>query len=138
MHQKQAVILLSDDDAEDQEILEESILTLAPQTTIRTVGNGQQVIDFLESCTDTELPALIVLDYKMPILNAVEVLEYTKGVQRYISIPKVVWSSSDRPEHVKKCIDRGALEYFVKPNKVNDLDSIAAAMLRIGNIKVAS
>jgi CheY-like chemotaxis protein len=131
MSGKDVLILLADDDDEDKEILEESILTLAPQADIRTVNNGQQVIEYLDGCGDKDLPTLIVLDYKMPILNAVEVLERMSNVTRYDPIPKVVWSSSRQPEHVKKCMDNGAVDYFIKPNRVSDLDNIAAAILSI-------
>lgn len=129
MPEKHKVILLADDDTEDQEILEESILMLAPKTDIRTVNNGQQVIDYLATCGEMGLPCLIILDYKMPILNAVEVLERISRNRQYESIPKVVWSSSQQPDHVKQCIDNGASNYFVKPNKAAELTSMTKTML---------
>jgi Response regulator containing CheY-like receiver, AAA-type ATPase, and DNA-binding domains len=131
MTKKTKIILLADDDMEDQEILEDAILQLEPITEVRIVANGQQVIEFLQNCTDTDLPSLIILDYKMPILNAAEVLERIHPNARFQTIPKVVWSSSKQPEHVQVCIDKGAVNYFVKPNKINDLRQIVSQMLAI-------
>jgi CheY-like chemotaxis protein len=135
MTKKTKIILLADDDIEDQEILEDAILQLEPVTEVRIVANGQQVIEFLQNCTDTDLPSLIILDYKMPILNAAEVLERIHPNARFQPIPKVVWSSSRQPEHVKNCMDKGAVNYFVKPNKITDLQLIAREMLDISNDK---
>lgn len=133
MSNKTKIILLADDDVEDQEILEDAILQLDPVTDVRIVANGQQVIEFLQNCPDVDLPSLIILDYKMPILNAAEVLERIHPNKRFQPIPKVVWSSSKQPEHVKNCIDKGAVSYFVKPNKMTDLAIIAKQMLAISN-----
>jgi CheY-like chemotaxis protein len=131
MSDKTKIILLADDDVEDQEILEDAILQQDPVTDVRIVANGQQVIDFLHNCSDIDLPSLIILDYKMPILNAAEVLERIHQIARYQPIPKVVWSSSKQPEHVKNCMDKGAVNYFVKPNKINDLQLMVQQMLAI-------
>ena len=131
MSQKTKIILLADDDVEDQEILEDAILQQESVTEVRTVVNGQQVIEFLHNCSDIDLPSLIILDYKMPILNAAEVLERIHQVGRFNGIPKVVWSSSKQPEHVKNCMDKGAINYFVKPNRINDLELMVKQMLAI-------
>ena len=130
---KAKIILLADDDIEDQEILEDAIRNIEPVTDIRLVANGQQVIEFLHNCRDIDLPSLIILDYKMPILNAAEVLDRIYHNVRFQAIPKVVWSSSRQPEHVKNCLDKGASNYFVKPNKINDLRAIVKQMLELSN-----
>lgn len=122
-------ILLADDDPEDQEILEEEILKLEPSAKLLKVDSGKEALDYLLTCSDNGLPCLIVLDYSMPVLNAAEVLEKISGLPRLMDIPKVVWSSSRQPEHVKLCMDRGAMGYFIKPNKMSELTVIARKML---------
>jgi CheY-like chemotaxis protein len=123
------IILLADDDPEDQEILEEEILKLEPSVKLRKVGSGKEALDYLLNCSDGNLPCLIILDYAMPVLNAAEVLGEIATKDRFENIPKVVWSSSKQPEHVKSCIDKGAIGYFAKPNKMAELKSIARQML---------
>lgn len=129
MDVKPKKILLADDDPEDQEILEDAIRQLEPVAEMHMVENGKEVLEFLEHCSDRELPELIILDYKMPVLNAVEVLEHINQASRLKSIPKVVWSSSRQPEHVQNCMEKGAASYFVKPNKLSELTKIAEQML---------
>ena len=124
-------ILLADDDAEDQEILKDALLTAESNLTVDSVFNGGVVITFLNACNDSRLPCLIVLDYKMPLLNAEEVLAILGGNARYKNIPKVVWSTSGQPEHIEKCINKGAARYFVKPASGAEARLVAGEMIKI-------
>ncbi len=121
MAEKLKYILLADDDTEDQDILKTAIEDADPLTRVQTVLDGMRAVKHLANCADTELPCLIILDYKMPLLNAAEVLEKLFGDARYRAIPKVVWSTSMQPEHIKQCLDKGAVQYFAKPNKASEL-----------------
>lgn len=125
------IILLADDDPEDQEILEEAIKKLEPSVALIKVDSGKQAVEYLLTCPAAELPCLIILDYSMPVYNASEVLDHANEQPRLQSIPKVVWSSSKQPEYVMACKQRGALEYFAKPNKMSELTSMAKHMLSL-------
>jgi len=125
------IIFLADDDPEDQEILKDAILQQEPSADIHSVMNGQQAVDYLVNCAEDRLPSLLIFDYKMPILNAVEVLERIKHIPQLRAIPKVVWSTSNQEEHVRLCKENGALLYFVKPTKTEELNKIASQMLAL-------
>jgi CheY-like chemotaxis protein len=129
MTENSKIILLADDDPEDQELLEDEILMLEASASIQKADSGKEAVDYLLTCSDYNLPCLIVLDYAMPVLNAAEVLERIAGEARLQHIPRVVWSSSRQPEHVRSCMDKGALAYFVKPNKMAELQEIARKMM---------
>jgi len=131
MPEKSKVILLADDDPEDQEILEDAITKLDATVEMHKVDGGKQAVDYLLSCPEDKLPSLIILDYAMPVFNAAEVLENIRHKPFLHSIPKVVWSSSRQPEHVNPCLEKGALRYFPKPNKMSELTEIAKQMLAI-------
>ena len=122
-------ILLADDDLEDQDMLVDALQRVDVSLHIDTVSNGKQVLDYLSSCQKDDLPCLIILDYKMPILNAAEVLEKMMEEQQYVVIPKIVWSTSRQEEHMTRCLKAGASQYFIKPNDVAELKSIAAGMV---------
>lgn len=119
--------LLADDDSDDQEILMEAILQEQPDTEINTVFNGQKVLDYLAERVPAEWPSLIILDYKMPVMNAREVLEQIQDIK----IPKVVWSTSNQPEHMYLCEQLGAVKYFIKPNNRPELNAIVHELFRI-------
>jgi CheY-like chemotaxis protein len=128
---KTTCILLADDDPEDQDILKEYLLKEDPSLWIHCVLNGKEAVSWLEECPDEELPSLIILDYKMPLLNGIETLEQLNDVPRYLFIPKVIWSTSVLMEHKKLCLEKGAIAYFSKPVRPGDLISLAREMLKI-------
>jgi CheY-like chemotaxis protein len=124
-------ILLADDDGDDQDLLTESILQHRPSVLIKTVNNGPQVLAWLDECPDEQLPAMLILDYKMPILNAVQVLDELNANTRYTDLPKVVWSTSSNRNHIDECLRKGALKYFPKPNSVTELTVITETILSL-------
>ena len=70
---------------------------------------------------ETALPCLILLDYNMPELNGEEILKKINMNDRFINIPKIVWSTSNSNDYRERCIDAGAVEYFVKPSTIQSL-----------------
>jgi CheY-like chemotaxis protein len=129
MQSNNLTILAADDDLEDLELIEDAILNAEPGARLFKVTNGNEVIKYLSSRTDNDLPCLIILDYNMPELNGSQLLSIISRQPRYNSIPKVILSTSNAPFHVQECIKNGATEYFVKPDNMKDLYSIARRML---------
>lgn len=121
-------ILLADDDAEDLELIGDTILAIEPATRLHTVANGKAVLDYLNNLEDIELPNLIILDYNMPELNGSQVLSEMKH-PRYELIPKIVLSTSNAPVHMHECKMNGAAGYFVKPNTMSGLNEIVGKIL---------
>lgn len=124
-------ILVADDDPDDQEMFTERFLRLNPHCRVELVGNGQEALSFLRERFPNDLPGLIVVDYKMPILTGYDFLLAVKGDPRFQSIPKVVWSTSNNQEYVDQCLGNGAKGYFVKPNNITELDLIIGEISRM-------
>ncbi len=124
-------ILLADDDPEDQELLKEALMQKQPNTDVASVWNGQELLSYLETCPDETLPCLILLDYKMPVLNGPEALDRLKDDTSYASIPKDVWSTSSQQQYVDTCLGKGATRFFTKPNNPGDLHKIATQLLAL-------
>lgn len=124
-------ILLADDDFEDQELLKESLLEQEPAARIDMVWNGQEVLSYLSKCQEDGLPQLLILDFQMPILSALDILDRLQQEPRYDAIHKVVWSTSTQPEHIEKCLKKGAIRYFPKPNNKDELNALAGSVLAL-------
>jgi CheY-like chemotaxis protein len=122
-------ILLADDDEEDLELIEDAILSVVPSATVDKHTNGKDVMESLLKSDDGDLPCLIILDYNMPELNGSQLLVQMAKSQLYENIPKVVLSTSAAPVHIYECMANGAVEYFVKPNDMEALKSVAKKML---------
>ena len=121
-------ILLADDDPDDRDSLIHSFLQQNPGVRVVSFGDGRDLVSFLLACPDDELPVLILMDYKMPYVTAAEILETLAADPRYDGIPKLVWSTSGRAEYVDRCVQRGASQYFTKPNSLPELASIVERM----------
>jgi len=124
-------ILLADDDPEDRDSLIHPFQQQNPGVRVVSFGDGMELLSFLESCPDTELPVLILMDYKMPYVTAADILERLASDPRYTNIPKLVWSTSGRAEYVNRCVLYGASQYFTKPNSLPELASIVERMTRV-------
>jgi len=122
-------ILIADDDQEDLELLGEALRNTGSQLELTTVLNGSAALQVLRSAEDDNLPALIVLDYSMPLMSGLDVLKVICNDSRYERIPVVILSTSNSPAHIEECKNHGALEYFVKPKSIPELDLIAQKLI---------
>jgi CheY-like chemotaxis protein len=127
--QKKRIILVADDDSDDQELLEEAIREIAPDTKAAKVWNGKEALEYLENCSGDNLPCAIVLDYSMPIMNGAEVLAILYKNPRFGAIPKFIWSTSSATIHIQECMNNGAINYFVKPDSPDKLHAVVEEIL---------
>jgi len=122
---KKLSFLLADDDRDDREFFEEAMLQIVPQAVIKIVNDGRQAIDYLDNCPDDALPCAIILDYNMPHMNGPQVLDWVCKQPRFNGIDKFIWSTSDQQEYIDICLEKGVVEYFVKPNQEAGIRDIA-------------
>lgn len=90
MNKARKIILYADDDVDDQELFKEAFHRIDAAIDIRIASGGEECLTLLSSLTDQELPSLIVLDYNMPDLTGLEVVERLCSDKRYQYIPKVI------------------------------------------------
>ena len=114
-------ILLGEDDLDDEELLKELFSSVDPSFSLTFINNGKRLVDYLGTVTDDRLPCLIVLDYNMPELNGEQILNELKKNSKYDHIPKIIWSTSQGDTYRTRCLEAGASDYIIKPDKVSDL-----------------
>lgn len=124
-------ILLGEDDPEDQEMLTEVFSSIDNSFILLYVNNGKEVLSALGKLHDNQMPCLIVLDYNMPGLNGADILKELKVNEKYVPIPKIVWSTSRSEKFKKLCMELGAADYVIKPSNNEELENIARYMLSI-------
>jgi CheY-like chemotaxis protein len=131
MEKRLPYILVADDDPDDQQLFAELFLEQNPNAKIIFVNDGQEALTYLEGCDPDGLPLLIMLDYKMPVLTGADVLIIIEKDTRYQHIPKIVWSTSNRPEYAGRCFQHGAEQYFTKPNDMGEMEKIIGYLSRL-------
>ncbi len=122
-------IFLAEDDVDDQELLIEALTIQAGSLKVHTATNGKKAALFLDTLPEDNLPCLIVLDFNLPEVDGGQLLQLLSAKEKYDSIPKVVWSTSNSPNYKQICLSRGAKAYFVKPNDISGLNKVAKEML---------
>lgn len=127
-------ILLVEDDPKDADLtimaLEESNLS----NRVVHVVDGVEAMEYLlcegkfES-RDHELPAVMLLDIKMPRMDGIEVLKAIRNHHKLKMLPVVVLTSSQESPDLQKCYSLGANAYVVKPV---DFKEFIASIKNIG------
>jgi DNA-binding response OmpR family regulator len=103
-------ILVVDDDAVTRRTI--SGILAKNEYEYAVTDSVRGAISHLESDSTIRL---IILDYKMPGGDGIELLEYLKNNLRFSNIPVLMSSSVNDMETVKKSIRMGAKDYLVKP-----------------------
>jgi len=109
-------ILFVDDDPEDHAIFKDAMETVEAGDIIEYAGNGLDALKFLENDYKSgNLPALIILDLNMPMINGTQTLEIVKKDPRFQDIPVIIYSTSVNSFEKDKCMLLGAHSYITKP-----------------------
>jgi CheY-like chemotaxis protein len=78
--------------------------------TVSVAGDGEEALGLL----DVELPDLIFLDVRLPVMDGLTFLERLRASGRTRNIPVVIVSNYSEDELVSRGLQLGALEYLVK------------------------
>jgi DNA-binding response OmpR family regulator len=77
---------------------------------VNIATNGRECLEAL----GTDIPDVIVLDLKMPVMDGFQVLRRLRAEPTWQGIPVVVLSSREADDEVKQALDLGATDFFVK------------------------
>ena len=131
-------ILLAEDDPEDRSSFVSDFEKQIVFATVETVSDGQQLLDFLSRCRWDKLPSIILIDYRIPIFTAPEILRELSADSRYSSIPKYVWSAALLSEEIDKCKQLGASSYFQKPSGPSELEDFVRQIGELLNAELGT
>lgn len=87
------------------------------------VTDGIKAKELLENAEDSpyKKAKLILLDYNLPGISGMQLLDKIRAVSTLKHTPVVVFSSSDNPQDIKNAYSHGANAYVVKPIGMNNL-----------------
>jgi two-component system, response regulator len=112
-------ILIADDSPKDVEL---TIAALAENNLANEVvvaEDGEEALDYLYKRGKFEgvdgMPAVILLDIKMPKMNGIEVLRHIRSDPKFKLIPVIMVTSSREERDLVESYKLGANSYVVKP-----------------------
>lgn len=117
-------ILLADDDEDDCSFFEEALDELSLATTLVTVNDGVQLMDYLADKSGNDLPDVLFLDLNMPRKNGSECLTEIKQIEKLKDFPIIIFSTSLDSEIVDVMYEKGATNYIRKPGDFSKLKSV--------------
>jgi len=106
-------ILLVEDDPVDAQAVKRALLDSDVADAMVHVPSAPAAVAYLRS-TETDRPALILLDLNMPGADGLEFLRVVKGDPCLRDIPVVVLTASHEPCDILRGFDLGIAGYMVK------------------------
>ena len=114
-------ILLVEDDPNDEELTRRALHKSNIRNEVIVAHDGQEALDLLFGSSQfmggevDHLPAVVLLDLKLPKVNGIEVLRKIRSDARTRRLPVVVLSSSRLERDRDAVYDLGANSFITKP-----------------------
>ena len=127
-------ILLAEDSPADAEMAIDALHEARLANPIVHVEDGVEVMDYLLrrgafASREEGLPAVLLLDIKMPRMDGLEVLRQIREHDELKRLPVVILSSSREESDLARSWDMGVNAYVVKPV---DVDQFFGAVQTLG------
>jgi two-component system response regulator len=129
---KNRPILLVEDSDDDVRLTRRALQKNHIANTLAVVRDGQAALDWLQAAGRTPalpLPALILLDLKLPRLSGLEVLRQIRADPRLRRQPVVILTTSREDQDILQSYDLGANSYIRKPV---DFEQFSTAINQLG------
>jgi CheY-like chemotaxis protein len=132
MRPDKSSILIAEDDLNDVFLLKSAFSAAAPQMRINVVGDGGELIAYLESklCDgQNPIPAFILLDLKMPRVDGFEALQWIRSQPAFKRLLVIAFSSSGESTQINRAYDLGANSYLLKPFDYKELVGLVGKLV---------
>ena len=109
-------ILLVEDRDDDIELILEALKENRIKNKVTIARDGQEAIDYIKSLDPSDdLPAIILLDLKLPKVDGLEVLKTIRKDKNTKLIPVIILTSSKEEKDLLKGYELGCNSYVRKP-----------------------
>ena len=113
-------ILLVEDNANDVELTLAALNEYHLVNDVDVVRDGEEALDYLYKrgkyeARETQEPAVVLLDLKLPKVDGLEVLEKIKADDNLKTVPVVMLTSSREEQDLVRSYKLGVNAYVVKP-----------------------
>ncbi len=116
-----ALILHVENDADDVFLMQRAFKKAGHLNPIAAVENGEQAVAYLSgdgrfaNRDDYPIPAVILLDWNMPLMSGADFLRWLRGQPTLKRLPVVVLTSSNNDADMREAYELGANGFIVKP-----------------------
>lgn len=123
MNEDLSHVLLVEDNADDAELTIRGLRRANLQNPVDVARDGQEALEYLfgpDVQPRTRVPAVVLLDLKLPRIGGLEVLKRIRAEKRTRRVPVVILTSSSEDYDLINGYDLGANSYVCKPIQFNE------------------
>jgi CheY-like chemotaxis protein len=114
-------ILLAGQALEIQRNLADLLESNDASIEVHTVPAGKDVLTYLQKCPPAQLPCLALIEYNLPVLSGLELLQILVKDKRYAKVSFAIRSESATEDVIAACKNAGAKAFYTRPS--SDLES---------------
>jgi CheY-like chemotaxis protein len=117
-------VLVVDDNPEFLDVACQLLRGVHPDVAVHTVQSGTDALAFLAQRApygDAPRPAFVVLDFRLPDMNAPQLLAGVRAIAALAALPILVLSQAGWPEDARAALAAGASAFVVKPSRAGAL-----------------
>src|SRR5687767_7093317 len=121
MNVSDSLILMVEDDPDQVLITKRALAKADLANPVQVVGTGDKAIAYLSGKppygdrTDHPLPAIILLDLKLPRVSGLTILEWIRKQPELRNIPVAILTVSINPQDRRRADELGVCAYLCKP-----------------------
>lgn len=127
-------VLLVEDNPDDERLALMGLRRANVPFKVEVARDGEEAIDHIDGLQAGDIK-LILLDLKLPKVSGHDVLAHVKEVFKSAAPPVIVFTSSDEPIDISRCIKLGATAFVTKPV---DFEAYILTMQKIADEWLAS
>src|SRR5262245_38057671 len=133
---KRRTVLYAEDDPRDRLLVSEAFKEGGLGEDLRFVEDGEELFDYLRHrgrYTDpaaAPVPALLLLDLRLPRMDGREVLRELRGDPALRHIPVIVFTTSNEVHDITSLYELGATSFITKPGSFTALVESVRALRR--------
>ena len=123
-------LLVAEDSEDDAFLLERALQQTGVPINATFVTDGQEAVNYVEGSGEFSnrqkylIPAVIMLDLKMPRLDGFDVLGWLKSQPEHRRTPVIVFSSSDDRNDIDRAYNLGASCFLTKPAAMDEMPDL--------------
>jgi two-component system response regulator len=114
-------ILIAENNLDDVGLLRRAFKRASLSNPLDFFEDGEKLIKHLEGTPPSDLPVLILLDIKMPMMSGLEALKWIRSQRTFENVPVVMLTSSNMDSDFASAKAMGADSYLVKPSTFEEL-----------------
>jgi two-component system response regulator len=114
------VLLVEDNQADAELVIEGLAAASAAEVTVHSVGDGQAALEHLRGLEASERPDMVLLDLNLPRFTGLQTLAELKADDGLRRIPVVVLTTSKSQREINESYERGAAAVLNKPMRLSE------------------